>query len=46
MGSHDSVELCELIDTYIQSLLERTLEKDQIGLYREDGFVILRNIKS
>ena len=46
MGSYDSAELCELIGIYIQSLLESTLEKDQMSLYRDDGLIILRNINS
>ena len=33
MGSSDDAELFELIGIYIQSLLESTLEKDQMGLY-------------
>ena len=33
MDSYDSAELCELIGINVQSLLERTLEKDLMGLY-------------
>ena len=44
MGSYDGVELCELIGIYFQSLLESSLEKDQMGLHREDGLIILCNI--
>ena len=39
-------ELCELIGTYIRSLLESTLKKDLMGLHRDDGLVILRNTNS
>ena len=46
MGSYDGAELCELIGIYIQSLLESTLEKDLMGLYRDDGLIILRNTNS
>ena len=44
MGSYAGAELCKLIGICIQSLLESTLEKDQMGLYKDDGLVILRNI--
>ena len=46
MGSYDGVEHCELIGIYIQSLLESSLEKDQMGLDRDDGLIILRNINN
>ena len=46
MGSYDGADLCELIDIYIESLLEGTLEKDQMGLYQDDGIIILRNTNS
>ena len=42
MGSYDSAELCELIGIYIQSLLINILSKDIIGLYKDDGLIILR----
>ena len=46
MSSYDGPELCELIGIYIQSLLESSLEKDQLGLYQEDGLIILCNINN
>ena len=46
MGSYDGADLCELIGIYIESLLEGTLEKDQMGLYHDDGIIILRNTNS
>ena len=45
-SSYDGAELCELIGIYIQYLLESTLEKDLMGLYRDDGLIILRNTNS
>ena len=45
-GSYDGGELCEWIGIYIQSLLESCLEKDQMGLYRDDELIILRNINN
>ena len=44
MGSYDGAELCELIGTYIQSLLTNILSKDNLGLYRDDGLFTLRKI--
>ena len=46
MGSYDGADLCELIVIYIESLLEGTLEKDQMDLYHDDGIIILRNTNS
>ena len=46
MGSSDDAELFELIGIYIQSLLESTLEKDQMGLYRDDELIIIRHINN
>ena len=33
IGSYDGAKPCELIGIYTQSLLESTLEKDQMELY-------------
>ena len=46
MGSYDGTKLCELISIFIQSLLESTLEKDQIILYRDNVLITLRIINS
>ena len=46
MGSYDGAELCEMIGIYIQSLLESTLEKDLMGLYRDNRLIIIRNTNS
>ena len=46
MGSYDGTKLCELISIFIQSLLESTLEKDQMGLYRDNVLITLRIINS
>ena len=46
IGSYDNAELCELIGIYIHSSLESSLEKDQMGLYRDDGFIVLLNINN
>ena len=46
MGRYDGTKLCELISIFIQSLLESTLEKDQMGLYRDNVLITLRIINS
>ena len=49
MGNFDGAELCELIEIYIQSLLIDSVElksKENIGLYRDDGLILLRNINN
>ena len=46
MDSYDGAELRELIGIYIQPLLESSLAKDQMGLYQDDGLIILRNINN
>ena len=38
MGSYDRAEVCELVEIYILTALGQ-----RIGLYRDDGFIILRN---
>ena len=49
MGSFDGAKFCELIGISIQSLLTDSIElitKENIGLYRDDGLILLRNINS
>ena len=41
MGSFDGAELCELTGLYILSELESLINKDQMGLYRDDGLAVL-----
>ena len=42
-GSYDGAELCELIGIYIHFLLESALKKNQMGLFQDDGLIILCN---
>ena len=37
MGSFDGAEICELVGLYILQLLSSKFNKDQVGLYRDDG---------
>ena len=43
MGSFDGAEICELVGIYIINKLSSTVKKEEMGLYRDDGLIILRN---
>ena len=44
MASFDGAEICELVGLYIQSKLEKILPKSNVGLYRDNGVALLRNL--
>ena len=44
MGSFDGVEVCELVRLFILQQLSQVITSNAMGLYRDDGQVILRNI--
>ena len=41
MGCSDGAEICELVGLYLLHLLSSKFNKDQIGLYRDDGLAAL-----
>ena len=41
MGSYDGAETCELIGTYMLSLITANF-KDQVGLYRDNGLAVCK----
>ena len=43
MGSYDGAEVCELVGLYILDTLSQKLDKKDIGLYRDDGLILLKN---
>ena len=43
MGSFDGAEICELVGIYISYKLSSTVKKEDMGLYRDDGLIVLRN---
>ena len=43
MGSFDGAEICELIGIYMQSILAKIISKSDMGLYRDDGLIVLNN---
>ena len=44
MGCFDGAEICELVGTYIQSKLTKIMNKEDVGLYRDDGLGVFKNI--
>ena len=44
MGAYDGAEICELVGTYLLSELSTKCNKENIGLYRDDGLAIFKNI--
>ena len=44
MGSYDGAEICELVGIYTLSKLKNITFKDDIGLYRDDGLILLREL--
>ena len=43
MGSFDGAETCELVGLYILHMLSGTFNKENLGLYRDDGLAVLKN---
>jgi hypothetical protein len=43
MGSYDGAEICELVGIFILYNLSQIANKCDIGLYRDDGLMLLRN---
>ena len=43
MGAYNGAEICELIGIFILSLLSKHINKNHIGLYRDDGLATLKN---
>ena len=44
MGCFDGAEVCELVGTYILSQLNLVFENENVGLYRDGGLGIFRNL--
>ena len=43
VGSFDGAEICELVGLFLLHQLSLILDKDEVGLYRDDGLAVLRN---
>ena len=44
MRYFDGTEVCELVGTYRLSQLNTAIENENVGLYRDDGLGIFRNL--
>ena len=44
MGSYDGAEVCELVGLFILCGFGNTYGKECIGLYRDDGLAVFKNI--
>ena len=44
MGAHDGAEVCELVGLYLQGLLGEKYNKNDFGLYRDDGLAVFKNV--
>ena len=43
VGCYDGAEICELVAVYALTKLANVVEKQDVGLYRDDGLAVLRN---
>ena len=43
MGSLDGAETCELVGLYLLNSLRKEINQDDVGLYRDDGLIIVKN---
>ena len=46
MGSYDGAEVCELVGLYILYKLTSTYPNGNIGLYRDDGLAVFKNMST
>ena len=44
MGAYDGAEVCELIDIYMLYLIGKKYNSKNIGLYRDDGLAVFKNV--
>ena len=44
MGCYDGAEICELVGSFILNQLGSVIDKNDIGLYRDNGLGIFRRI--
>ena len=44
MGAYDDAEVCELVGIFILYQLSLKYNKNNIGLYRDDGLAVFKNI--
>lgn len=43
MGTYDSVEICEIVETFLLSKISEIYDKNSIGFYFDDGLSVFKN---
>ena len=43
MGAYDGAEVCKLVGIYMLSLISERCNKEDVGLYRDDGLSVFKN---
>ena len=43
MGAYNGAEVCQLVGTYLLNILSKKYNKNDLGLYRDDGLAVLKN---
>ena len=43
IGAYDSAEACEVVGTYMLSLISEKYDKKDVALYRNDGLGVVKN---
>ena len=43
MGSFDGAEICKIIELYLLNKLSNLLDKENVGLYRDDGLAAINS---
>ena len=44
MGAYDGADVCELIDIYMLYLIGKKYDSKNIGLYRDNGLAVFKNV--
>jgi len=44
MGAYDGPKVCELVGCFLLSQITKKFSKKNIGLYRDDGLAVFKNI--
>ena len=45
LGAYDGTEICELVGTFLLSLIGKKYDSEKIGLYRDDDLNVFRNAR-
>ena len=43
MGAYNGAEVCQLVGTYLLNILSKKYNKNDLGLYCDDGLAVLKN---